>query len=344
VPVFLSILGVLGIPAGVYLVALCARAGVSAWAWGWTGPFLVLVYAAYHAQSEPRRAKIAGGLGLALLVLLAAARHGRARPMPLGRTVILPGETPGPWIDRLGDDADLGLLLFVAMSDFGGVSRDDARRAKPFLQAAYRRLRADPDFAPMASPIPSNLLGLSSGTAVHTLILNPQERASRAVIVLHGTGGSSLLDCWLLARRMPDAMILCPSVGLGGEWFDAQGVAAWEHLVSYATAHSAGVYAVGMGYGSRGLLHLANRSLLGHVAGFVLLAGFDENHFDQMRRSHIPVLVIRGDSDLRTPPFRVEGLAGLGRVQSVEVPAGHFALYEQEDAVLERIESFCGPR
>mgnify|MGYP003336618620 CR=1 FL=1 len=342
--VVLSILGAVGIPLGAYLVALCARACVSAWAWGWMGLYLVAVYAAYHAHAEPRRAKIAGGLAFALLLLLGVGRHHRVHPMPLGRTVILPGATPGPWVDRLGDDADLGMLLFVALADFGGVSRDDGRRARPYLRAAYRRLRDDPDFARMPSPIPSNLLGLTRGTAVHTLVLNPKERAPRAVILLPGVGGSSLLTCWLLARRMPDALILCPTVGLGGEWYDARGVEAWEQVLNYATAHSAGVYAIGMGYGARGLLHLANRNLLGHVAGFVLLAGFDENHFDQMRRSQIPVLVIRGGADLRTPPFRVEGLAGLGRVQSVEVPAGHFALYEQEDAVLERIEAFCGPR
>ena len=82
----------------------------------------------------------------------------------------------------------------------------------------------------------------------------------------------------------------------------------------------------------------------GHVSGFVLLSGFDENYFDAIRRSEIPLLIIRGDQDSRTPPFRVEGVAQLGRIQNVELSAGHYVLYEQEDDVLERIDSFCGAR
>jgi pimeloyl-ACP methyl ester carboxylesterase len=344
VPVLFSILGLLGIPVGVYLLSLCIRAGVSAWGWAWMGLYVLFDYAALYAQSEPRRARVVGGVGLVLLLALVGARHVRSHPTAAGRTILLPSEAPGPWIDRLGDDGDLGMLLFVAMTDFGGIRGEDARRAKPYIRTAYRRLRADTDFATIPSPIPSNLLGRTSETALHTLVLNPQERAPRAVILLHGTGGSSMLPCWLLARRMPDALIVCPTVGMGGEWFNERGVRAWEHALNYATAHSEGVYAIGMGYGGRGLLHLANQNLLGHVSGFVLLSGFDENYFDQVRRSRVPVLIIRGDADARTPPFRVEGIAGLERVQNVELNAGHFVLYEQEEGVLELIDSFCGAR
>ena len=343
-PVLLSILGLLGIPVGVYLMSLCVRGGVSGWGWAWMAIYVLFDVALLLVQSEPRRAKIAGGIGAALLVALVGLRHTRAHPTPAGRIIVLPSEAPGPWIDRLADDGDLGMILFVAMTDFGGIRSDDARRARSYVKAAWRRMRNDPEFHAIPSPVPSNLLGLTSGTAVHTLVLNPQERAPRAVIYLHGTGGSSKLPCWLLARRMPDAMILCPTVGLGGEWFNERGTAAWEQVLNYATAHSDGVYAIGAGYGGRGLLHLANQNLLGHVAGFVLLSGFDENYFDQVRRSRVPILIIRGDGDARTPAFRVEGVSGLERVQNVELNAGHFVLYEQEDGVLELVDSFCGAR
>ncbi len=343
-PVLFSIFGLLGIPVGVYLISLCVRGGVSAWGWAWMVAYLVLDYAALYAQSEPRRARIAGGVGLALLLAIVGGRHMRSHPTALGRTVVLPAESAGPWVDRLGDDGDLGMVLFVAMTDFGGIRSEDARRAKSYVRAAYRRMRADPEAVALPSPIPSNLLALSSGTAVHTLVLNPQERAPRAVIYLHGTGGSSTLPCWLLARRMPDAMVLCPSVGLGGEWFNERGAQAWEQALNYATAHSEGVYAIGAGYGGRGLLHIASRNLLGHVSGFALISGFDENYFDQVRRSRVPILIIRGDADGRTPPFRVEGVSGLERVQNVELNAGHFVLFEQEEGVLELVDSFCGAR
>jgi pimeloyl-ACP methyl ester carboxylesterase len=76
----------------------------------------------------------------------------------------------------------------------------------------------------------------------------------------------------------------------------------------------------------------------------VLLAGYEEAYFDQVRRSSIPLLILRGDEDARTPAFRVEGVAGLERVQNVELAAGHYVLYEQEDEVLERLDTFCGGR
>lgn len=343
-PVILSIFGLLGIPVGVYLVSLCVRGGVSAWAWAWMAVYVALDLAALFAQNDPRRAKISFGVAVAMFLAIAGVRHTRFHPTTAGRTILLPSEAPGPWVDRLGDDGDLGMMTFVAMTDFGGIQSDDARRARSYVKAAWRRMRNDPEFHALPSPVPSNILGLTSGSSVHTLVLNPQDHAPRAVIYLHGTGGSSKLPCWLLARRMPDAMIICPTVGMGGEWFNDRGVQAWEHVLNYATAHSDGVYAIGAGYGGRGLLHIANRNLLGHVSGFVLLSGFDENYFEEVRRSRIPVLIVRGDADGRTPRFRVEGVAGLDRVQNVELNAGHFVLYEQEDGVLELIDSFCGAR
>lgn len=341
-PVLLSIFGLLGIPVGVYLASLCVRGSVSLLGWVWMLLYVVLDLAALWAQNNPRRARIALGVGAVLLSGILGYRHTRAHPTPQGLTVMLPAETPGPWFDRLGDDGDLGMMLFVAMTDFGAIRSDDARRAKAYIKAAWRRLREDPDYAAIPSPLPSNILGRTSVNRVHTLVLNPQEHAPRAVIFLHGTGGSAKLPCWLLARRMPDAMIICPSVGMGGEWFNDEGAQAWEHVLNYAMAHSSAVYAIGNGYGGRGLLRLLSGSLLGHVAGAVLLSGFDENYFDAVRRSTIPLLIIRGDADARTPAFRVEGLAHLDRVQNIELNAGHFVLYEQEDGVLELIDSFCG--
>ncbi len=58
--------------------------------------------------------------------------------------------------------------------------------------------------------------------------------------------------------------------------------------------------------------------------------------------SGIPILILRGEQDNRTPAFRVDGLAGLDRVRNLEMPGDYFVFYEQEDVVLEEIDSFCG--
>jgi pimeloyl-ACP methyl ester carboxylesterase len=342
VPLLFSILGLLGIPVGVYIFTVAIRAGLTVWGWAWMLAYVLLDFAALSAQNSPYRAKVTFGAFLVLLGVIVGARHSRAHATEKGMVIQLPTATQGPWIDRLGDDGDLGMMTFIVMSDFGGVRTDDRRRAKAYLRAAWNRLRRDPDYAPIPSPIPSNLLSRTSGTNLHTLVLNMQPRAPRSVIFLHGTGGSSKLPCYLLARRMPDALVLCPSIGMGGEWANSEGTLAWQHTLSYAREHAEAVYVIGSGYGGRGVLHLLSSSLLGHVSGAVLLSGFDENYFDAVRRSEIPLLIIRGDQDARTPAFRVEGLARLDRVQNMEFPAGHYVLYEQEDEVLQAIDSFCG--
>ncbi len=342
--VLFSILGLLGIPVGVYLASLCARGGVSAWGWTWLLLYVLLDVAAFSAQNNPRRAKITLGISLALLGLLVGLRNSRAHPMPLGTTVMLPSGAPGPWLDRLGEDGDLGMMTFIAMSDFGGIRPEDRRRARAYVRAAWLRMKRDPEYAPIPSPIPSNLLSRTGANNVHTLVLNPpqQGKAARAVIFLHGTGGSSKLPCYLLARRMPDAMIVCPSIGMGGEWANDDGTTAWGHVFAYTRDRAEAVYVIGNGYGGRGLLHLLGANLLGHLSGAVLLSGFDENYYDAARRSSIPLLILRGEEDARTPAFRVEGVANLDRVQNTELPGGHFLLYEQEDIVLETIDGFCG--
>ena len=84
------------------------------------------------------------------------------------------------------------------------------------------------------------------------------------------------------------------------------------------------------------------RNLLGHMSGLGLISGFDENYFDNVRRSTIPIMIIRGTEDARTPPFRVAGLANAAAVRNFEVPGGAYVFYEAEETVLEHIDTFCG--
>ncbi len=344
-PVLLSLFGLLGIPVGVYLVTLCARGGVSFWGWLWMVIFIVADVAALQAQSNPRRAKIAGAIAAGLLALLVGVRHTRVHPTAVGTTVMLPSGAPGPWIDRLAEDGDLGMMQFIAMGDFGAISAEDRRRARPYVRAAWLRMRRDPEYAAVPSPIPTNLLARTSPTNLHTLVLNPPAagaKAARAIIFLHGAGGSSKLPCYLLARRMPDAMIVCPTVGMSGEWANEEGMTAWQTVLTYTRERAEAVYAIGNGYGGRGLLHLLHANLVGHLSGGVLLSGFDEHYYDDVRRAAMPMLILRGEEDARTIPYRVEGLANTDRTQNMEFPGGFFLLYEQEDAVLEAIDLFCG--
>lgn len=341
---FLSILGLLGMPVGVYLITLCARGATTPWAWAWMVVYVLFDLGCFWLVGSPRRARIMLGIGTALLAAIVGLRHARNFPTAMGANVRLPANTPGSWVGRLAEEADLGPMMVTAFGDFGAFRREDVSRARPYMKQDYRRMRADLDFSTVPSTLGANMLGMSSPSAIETLVFNtpPEGRAARAIIFMHGAGPLFKLPCWMLARRMPDAMIVCPTVGLRGEWAHPNAAAAFQTVLSWTRERSSAVYAIGWGTGGHGLLRLLNGNALGHVSGLVLVSGYDENYFDDVRRSGIPILILRGEQDNRTPPFRVDGLAGLDRVRNLEMPGDYFVFYEQEDVVLEEIDSFCG--
>jgi hypothetical protein len=341
---FLSILGLLGMPVGAYLISLCARGATTPWAWAWMVVYVLFDLGCFWLVGSPRRARILLGLGAALLCVLVGLRHAKSFPTGLGSAVQLPANTPGRWVGRLGEEADLGPMMVTAFGDFGAFRGEDVMHARPYLKQDYRRMRADADFAPVPSTLAANMLGLTSPTSIETLVFNPpaEGRAERAIIFLHGAGPLYKLPCWMLARRMPDAMIVCPSVGLRGEWSHPDSTATFQTVLSWTRERATAVYAIGWGTGGHGLLRLLNGNALGHVSGIVLVSGYDENYFDDVRRSGLPILILRGEQDIRTPAFRVDGLAGLTRVRNLEMPGDYFVFYEQEEVVLEEVDSFCG--
>lgn len=340
----LSILGLLGMPVGVYLISLCARGATTGWAWAWMAVYVLLDLGCFWLVGSPRRGRVLLGLGAALLCAILGLRHMKSYPTALGTSVRLPAGTPGRWIGRLGEEADIGPMMLTAFGDFGAFRGSDVKRARPYIKQDYRRMRLDTEFGPVPSTVAANILGLTSPTGIETLVFNPppEGRADRAIIFLHGAGPLFKLPCWMLARRMPDAMIVCPTVGLRGEWSHPEARAVFQSVLSWTRERSSAVYAVGWGTGGHGLLRQLNGNALGHVSGMVLVSGYDENYFDDVRRSGLPILILRGEQDDRTPAFRVAGLAGLARVRNLEIPGDYFVFYEQEELVLEEIDSFCG--
>ncbi len=340
-----SILGLLGMLPGLYILSLMVRGGaVTGWAWAWMLIYVLVTLGLFWLQTEIRRARFLLGFGLALLGIVVALRSRGALTTALGSQVTLPAGTPGRFINRLGEEADLGMMLYIAFSDVGAIHRDSAARARPSLRSLYRSMRVDTDYAAVPSPLPSNVLSMGSPDDFEALIFNPppEGRAARSIVYLHGYGGQMKLPCWMLARRMPDALVVCPTVGLRGEWAHERAQAIFSRSIDYARQRSQAVYAVGQSSGATGLLHFINRRLVGHVDGVALISGFDENYYDDLRRASIPVLILHGQNDARTPPFRVEGLANVNRVRNIEMPGGEFLLYEHQDECLEELDSFCG--
>ncbi len=344
---FLSILGFLGIPIGIYLSSLVFRGAQTGWAWAWLGVYVLFDFAALWASTEPRRARVCAAAGGFILAIVLAGRLRVHHQTSVAKLVVLPGERAASWTAGLGEEADIAGMGFVGFADFGAISHLEVATARGPLAAAYRRLRADPSYGPVATPTIPTMLGMPSESAFPTVVLNAPavgEQRPRAVVLLHGLGGGLVLPCWMLARVMPDAVVICPSIGFGADWNSETGYQAYNSTVAYAQERSGAVYVVGMSSGATGLEALISRNQLGHVAGAVLLSGYEEAGFDGIRRSEIPVLIIRGDHDPRTPPFDQHGLASLDHVQILEVPGGHYVYLEQQDTVLAAMDDFCAPR
>lgn len=133
------------------------------------------------------------------MALAVGLRASSSRATPSGTLIRIPSGRPAPFSARLFKEADLAMLGFTILSDFGVVHDDEHLVAAPLLKASYRRMRLDPDFESIPSPIVPGLFGVARGEEPIALVLNPpqtNEPAQRAVILLHGIGGALKLECY----------------------------------------------------------------------------------------------------------------------------------------------------
>lgn len=342
----LSILGFVGVPVGIYLLVCTARCAVTPWAWFWLVCFIVFDLGFLWGGTNPPRARIALSIGAVLLVLGVGLRLTSARPTPSGMLIRLPTGAPGPISGRLFEEADLAMLGFTVLSDFGVVRGNEHAVAAPLLRSAYRRMRADTDFEPIPSPLVPGMFGKGRSATSLALVFNPPpagERAQRAVILLHGIGGALKIECYLLARQMTDAMVVCPTVGISADWAVEEGSAVFAQALEYTEQRTVVTYVVGMSAGANGLQELLSRRALGHIAGAVMVSGYNEARFDALRASDIPILMLRGALDARTPRFDLHGQLGhTDHIRNEEIEgAGHYVFLERESEVLDQIDEFC---
>jgi hypothetical protein len=345
---FLSILGLVGLLPGIYLTILTFRSAQTVWAWVWLVIYLALCVGAFLLQNEPRKARWVGGVGLGLLAAVLLLRGFRAGNNYFGRTATLPGDGTGRWLGRLFEESDLALLGFTALTDLGVVRKEEARAARPLLKAAYRTMRQDPDFQSVPTPLVASLVNLSGPGHIEAVLVNPPppgEQSERTIVVLHGLGGALNLPCYLLARQLTNAFVVCPSVGVAADWGLDRGARVFEEVLTWVQPRSRSVCVVALSRATLGAQRLLARRMLGHVAGAVLVSGFDEDEFDAIRRSDIPLLLIRGTNDVRTPRFDLQGqFAHLAHVHTLELEGGHYVFLEQQGEVLDQIDQFCAPR
>jgi pimeloyl-ACP methyl ester carboxylesterase len=168
------------------------------------------------------------------------------------------------------------------------------------------------------------------------LVIEPGA-TDRAVVLLHGYGGSFALPCWAFARAAARAgwSTLCPSIGDGGDWWTARGADRLRASIDLARDRGARRIAIaGLSNGARGAAELAARS---GAERAILISGAS-----RQASPVVPTLIVQGDRD------RMSGLA-LARAYARRAPrratlavlaGGHFVLLERLDEIGEIVERF----
>ncbi len=204
------------------------------------------------------------------------------------------------------------------------------------LNAAYARMEAQRE-----TPLPER-----EGDRI---VVRPDAAdAGRAIVFLHGYGGSFQVQCWHVAHllRGYGGETYCPSVGADGRWWTARGRRVYRSLRAELAADGVSqALLVGLSNGARGAAVLAQEL---EVDGVVLLSGGAGRR--PPRRT--PVLTASGRRDTMFAPAAARGYARrAGRRWGTFVPldGGHFAFlgdYESlapaADAWLRRNELAAG--
>jgi pimeloyl-ACP methyl ester carboxylesterase len=154
-----------------------------------------------------------------------------------------------------------------------------------------------------------------------------------AIIYLHGYGGNFTVQCWLIAKPgfRINALTICPSTGINGQWWASQGQAILQETLTYV--HGRGIqriYLAGLSNGAISASRLADQ-LKNEIAGLILISGADPDAVI----TELPSLVIQGRADERIPVSMIEQYVSVaGPHASYHVFEGdHFLLLKQADQV-----------
>jgi pimeloyl-ACP methyl ester carboxylesterase len=227
-------------------------------------------------------------------------------------------------VDRLVDEQDIalsGMRVLVA----GRMLQDDRDTMPDAMREAYKQMREEQGDSP--SPVAATYLGLQRPGAYDMMLIEPEarEKATTAVVFLHGYAGNFLLPCWQVSQAVKglDVLTACPSTDFVGRWDTEQGEETVRDVVK--VLHARGVTKIvlaGLSNGGYGASMLAPR-FTSTFAGYVFISGVD----DEAASADAPVLLIHGRSD---------GMAGYdealsyqsnhANVKLVTLNAAHFAM------------------
>ncbi len=284
--------------------------------------------------------------GLALMALVASARviFVRQAADPGLRMIALPQGKETRWVNYLIDEQDSLILGETLFHWIGGDSRDEHEGIASALFEDYSDIRAAQQAYP--SPFASTYLNLQNPKHFDVVIIEPEpnQPPEFAVIFLHGYMGNVTAQCWEIARAVSNfrAVIVCPSTGWRGDWWQPPGQNIIQETFEYLRGRGIQKFYLG-GFSNGGLSinrladQLKNEKGL---QGLIFIDGIEDG--TSIRETGLPVLVIQGTQDERIP---VDGVRRVAEVLGtsgtyVELNADHFIVMKQPRVVQNAIAAW----
>jgi pimeloyl-ACP methyl ester carboxylesterase len=254
--------------------------------------------------------------------------------------ITLPGQAGPRLLNRIFDEQDVVLFGAQVAPYLGAISTSEKESLDSTFAQTFAEMRAQRT-TPL-SPFLTTYLNQQRPSAFDMVIAEPKTGTppKNGIIFLHGFGGNFTVQCWLVARAgyHVDALTVCPSTRVNGDWWSLQGRSILQETLAYLQQRGVErIYLAGLSNGAIGASRLA-AELKDSFAGLILISGADP----AAQMADLPVLVLHGKHDERIPVSLMERyVSEAGSNATYHLFDGdHFLLLKQADQMQDVIAAW----
>lgn len=245
--------------------------------------------------------------------------------------ITLPGKSGPRLLNRVLNERDAVLFGTQVSPYFGFITSNEKKSLVTVFSQAYKDMNTYG--ATPLSPFLMTYLNQQRPDAFDVVIAKPDSETSpkNAIIFLHGYGGNFTIQCWLVAKPgfSINALTVCPSTGVNGQWWTPQGQAILQETLTYVKQQGIRrIYLAGLSNGAIGASRLADQ-FEDDLVGLILISGADPT----ATITELPILVLYGQNDERIPASMVEQYVLVAGPNATyrSFEGDHFLLLKQAD-------------